>query len=106
MAKKPEVRWSPSADRDLGHAHEYLKRRNPLAAQRLMKSLAAAVDRLEQFPDIGAVATQLQPEGMYRQVVLRPYMLVYRVVDGEIWILRFWDSRRDPEGLMISEDEQ
>jgi len=106
MAKKPEIRWSPAADRDLGHAHEYLKKRNPLAARRLMRSLANALDRLEEFPEIGAVATQLQPEGVYRQVVLGPYLLVYRVAEGVVWILRFWDSRRDPEALTIGEEEK
>ncbi len=105
MSKKPEIRWSPAADRDLGNAHEYLKKRNPTAARKLMAALIDALDRLEEFPEIGAVATQLEPEGAYRQVVLRPYLLVYRVVDDVVWILRFWDSRRDPQSLTISSEE-
>ena len=105
MQKKAEVRWSPSADRDLGNAHEYLQKRNPSAARKLMAAVIAALDRLEQFPEIGAVATQLEPEGAYRQVVLRPYLLVGRVADDVVWILRFRDTRRDPLSLTVGHEE-
>jgi len=106
MQNKPEIRWSPAADRDLGGAYEYLKKRNPTAARKLVAALIDALARLEEFPEIGAVATQLEPEGAYRQVVLRPYLLVYRVVDEVVWILRFWDSRREPQSLTIGREER
>ena len=96
-----EIRWTPAASRDLDLAYEYLKRRNSAAARKLMRSLLEVLDRLEKFPEIGVVSAQLQPEGMYRQIVLKPYLVVYRIIDGVVWILRFWDSRRDPEFLRI-----
>lgn len=70
---------------------------------KLMRALSGALERLEEFPESGAVATQLEPEGRYRQVVLRPYLIIYRVVDDVVWILRFWDSRRDPESLVVKD---
>jgi len=48
-----------------------------------------------------AEGLQLEPEGRYRQVVLRPSLIIYRVVDDVVWILRLWDSRRAPESLVV-----
>jgi plasmid stabilization system protein ParE len=73
-------------------------------ATRFAKGVLNAVRRARDFPDIGTPLRELDPAGTYRAVLaIWYYRVVYRV-DGEIvWIVRIWDSRRDPSTL-VTED--
>lgn len=58
--------------------------------------MASAVGRGRQAPellDLGLFE--------YREIVTRPYRLVFRIIDREVVILAILDSRRDLEELLI-----
>ena len=103
MAGKKILRWHSAAVADLEEAHGYLFERNPEAAQRFAIAVLEAAERLQDFPEIGAVARDLRPLGRYRHWIYSHYRLIYRI-DGElIWLLRLWDSRRNPQDLRVGE---
>ena len=66
-----------------------------------MEGILGAVKRLEEFPLIGARAELVEPVGDLRQFPWREYLIFYRVRANQLWILRIWDSRRDPASLRV-----
>jgi plasmid stabilization system protein ParE len=96
-----KVIWAPSADRDLGRIFEHLRIRGPDTARRTLSRLTEAVDRLESHPEIGAVAEDVKPLGRCRQLAVPPFRILYTVTDTNVYVLRIWDSRRDPKGLTV-----
>lgn len=50
---------------------------------------------------MGARAEGIEPEGDLRQFPWRNYVVFYRATDHGLVVLRVWDSRRDPESLIL-----
>jgi plasmid stabilization system protein ParE len=92
------VRWTHLALADLVSARDHLASDDPRAADELLRKVAGAVRKLGKHPNLGRAVPERRSPG-YRELVLPPYRLVYAVAAGEIQVLRFWHSRRDPAGI-------
>lgn len=73
----------------------------PLAAERLLDELQAACQSLATLPERGAHPPELLALGIrrYRQVVFKPWRIVYRVIDDQVVVLLIADSRRNLKTL-------
>ena len=86
---------SPDAVEDIERLRSFLDRNNSGAAQRALNSIWSAIDRLENFPDLG-MATE---DADIRQIVVRfgasGYIVRYSALPGEsnILITRIWHGR-------------
>jgi toxin ParE1/3/4 len=104
MASPPfEVRLTRGAENDLERLHDYLVgRRSPQAADALLESILEKVEALERFPNRGSVPKELAGLGIrtFRQLVLSPYRIIYRVIGQEVFILVVADGRRDMQALL------
>ena len=66
----------------------YIARENPIAAQRVARSLLLAGDSLSIFPHRGRVG---RVRGTRELLAVRPYIIVYEVgADDVVYILRIW----------------
>lgn len=80
------LRWATLALDDLEQLRDYLRLRDPAAARRVVEAVRERAKLLKQHPmagpplDIG--------EARKLSVGRYPYLLVYRVSDGEVTILR------------------
>jgi len=85
--------YSGDAVRDLDQIWEFLAPRSLLGAQHVLEAIQAAARRLKQFPDLGRVGQDVRT----REMVLPdyPYLLVYRVEDTNLIILRVYHAARD-----------
>ncbi len=99
MSPERLLRWHDDAVQDLEAAHGYLLERSPPAARRFAQSVLDAVESLSTFPEMGPIARDLRPHGRYRSWVCSHYRLIYRVDAEVVWLLRVWDTRRNPEDL-------
>ena len=80
------IAWSPAASRDFEGVREFLDQRYPASAESLSHRILEAVATLEQFPRRGRPGRRA---GSRELVVARtPYIVVYRIDDDEIVILR------------------
>ncbi|MGC4120824.1 MAG: type II toxin-antitoxin system RelE/ParE family toxin [Myxococcales bacterium] len=93
MASRFRVRWTRLALQDLRSAKDYVAVDDPRAADRLVASIKKAVAHLSSVPRSGRVVPERRAQG-YREVIVRPYRVVYAVADNEVQILRIWHSRR------------
>lgn len=86
------VQWRRRALLDLQRIVAHIADENPVAARRVSRELLLAADSLSVFPRRGRLG--LLP-GTREMVALSPYILVYRVAETEVTILRVWHGAQD-----------
>ena len=90
-----EIEYLQKALDDLDEIHFYTANDNLLAADKIVNDILDAVDRLKIFPFIGTVvADKISLSGDYRMMVFKPYLIIYRVIDTQIFIYRILHERR------------
>jgi len=80
---------------------------NPSAARNLLAKMLDAANRLINFPYINPAYQPLSPsEFEYRKLIMRNYIMFYRVDEGEkkIIIARVVYGRRDYEEMLRGND--
>jgi toxin ParE1/3/4 len=57
---------------------------------------------LSEFPERGAYPKELVSLGIreYREIFFKPYRIIYRVIDKNIYVLLIVDGRRDMQTLL------
>ena len=88
-----KLRWTRPALADLINAHDYIARDNPVTAQSIAQKVWDAANFLCDHPSIGRRG---HVEGTREWIVSgTPYLIVYRVKDEDLQILRVWHGRRN-----------
>ena len=94
------VRWTEQARSDLTAIRAFISQDSPHYASVVIAQLIAATDRLVTFPESGRAVPEFKNPTV-REVVHRPYRIVYRIVGADqIHILTVHHgSRRFPTDL-------
>lgn len=103
MSARYKVLWTEVAERDLGEAIAYIAKENPGNARNLLDAIRQKAADLENFPERGRIVPELQEQGIsvYRELVIAPWRLQYRIADREVFVLAFIDSRRNVEDILL-----
>lgn len=91
------------AARDLDELYEYIALHDtPQKADYVLDQVKRAFSRLSQFPERGAHPKELLALGIheYREIFFKPYRIVYRVIDKNVYVLLIADGRRDMQTLL------
>jgi toxin ParE1/3/4 len=86
---------SPDAVEDVERLRTFLDQNNPDAARRALESIWTAIDKLQEFPDLGMPTEDAE----IRQIVVRfgasGYIVRYSAPPGDenILITRIWHGR-------------
>jgi plasmid stabilization system protein ParE len=86
---------SPDAVEDVERLRAFLDQNNPGAARRALASIWTAIERLQEFPELGMPTEDAE----IRQIVVRfgssGYIVRYAALPGEkdILITRIWHGR-------------
>jgi len=89
-----EIIWTESALADLESIAEYIALDNPNAASKFIADVFLKTDRLECFPDSGKIVEELS-EFNYRELLVRPIRVLYKLVQNEVIILGVIRQERD-----------
>lgn len=106
MAGKPvkfRVLLTAGAERDLEALYDYVVRSDGVPqALHLLDRLMDAVDSLSEFPERGSHPRELISLGIkeYRQVLFKPYRVIYRVTGQQVIVYLVVDGRRDMQSLL------
>jgi toxin ParE1/3/4 len=85
-----QVRWLRKALQNLEVIYEYVAKDNPDAALQLVTKIRGAVRQLEDFPLMGRTGRVKET----REIVVNPYIVIYRVNETFVEILRVLHSAR------------
>lgn len=93
----PRVFFTRAAREDLIDIWTHIAADDTAAADRVLDRLDEAAAHLAQNPQMGPARDDIRP-GL-RYLVSGSYLLLYRMVDGDIEIVRAVHGRRDLYGL-------
>jgi toxin ParE1/3/4 len=101
--KYQQVVWSEPALLDLHDIVHYLGIESVSLARKQYERIRESAKRLEQFPEVGRVIPELEREAIlkYREFVIHPWRLMYRISEERILILALIDGRRNVEDLLL-----
>lgn len=93
----PEVRWAWHAALDLQSIAAFVAQRAPMDARKLLKRLRDRAATLRDMPERGRVVPELARLGVFglRELVVRPYRILYRHEAGQVSVVAVIDGRRD-----------
>lgn len=99
-----EVFWSEVAVQDLERIVDFIEREAPIAAQRVFDEIAERSRNLESLPFRGRVVLELARYEVttYRELIVPPYRLMYRIDGNRVLVVAVFDSRRDLEDILLS----
>jgi toxin ParE1/3/4 len=99
-----EVLWMESAIRDLEQIVDFIAEEAPLAAQRLFDEVVEKSRTLDSVPTRGRIVPELARFEIttYREIILRPYRLMYRIDGKRVSVVGFFDGRRNLEEVLLA----
>ncbi len=92
-ARKPKVRWTALSQRDLLAIGAYIAADDPAAAREWVAKLKAKAHAAALVPLAGRAVPELGRTDV-REVRLRTYRIVYRVVRGGITVVTVFEGHR------------
>jgi plasmid stabilization system protein ParE len=87
--------FSPDSLSDIERIREFLDINNPEAAKRALRVIFAALEKVQEFPDLGRPTEDAE----MRQIVIRfgaaGYIVRYTILPetGDVLVLRVWHGR-------------
>lgn len=99
-----EVVWAEVAIQDLERIVDFIEPEAPMAAQRLFDRIAEQSTTLETLPFRGRVVPELARYeiSVYRELLIPPYRLMYRIDGNRVLVVAVFDGRRDLEGILLA----
>jgi toxin ParE1/3/4 len=98
-----KVLLTNDAARDLDEPYDYIALHDaPRKADHVLEQIEKAFSKLSEFPERGAYPNELLALGTreYREIFFKPYRIIYRVMDKNVYVLLIVDGRRDMQSLL------
>jgi toxin ParE1/3/4 len=98
-----QVLLTQGAEQDLESLYDYIAEFDSVAnANYVLDQMMAVVSELASFPERGSHPKELLSLGIkeYRQVFFKPYRVIYRIIDQQVYVYLVVDGRRDMQSLL------
>jgi plasmid stabilization system protein ParE len=104
MNPKYEVIWTNVAENDPKDIIEYISIDSHRNALTILKNIKQSASNLYTLPERGRIVPELQAQGIlqYRELIIPPWRLVYRIDERKIYVLSVIDSRQNVEDILLS----
>ena len=97
------VQLTDDAARDLEEICDYIDQHDsPGRADHVLERIEKAFSSLSEHPQRGSYPKELLDIGIreYREVFFKPYRIIYRVTEDDVYVLVIADGRRDMRSLL------
>jgi len=91
------------AARDLNELYDYIAvHDSPRKADHVLEQIEKTFSTLSEIPERGVYPKELLKIGIreYREIFFKPYRIIYRVMDKNVYVLLIVDGRRDLQSLL------
>ena len=99
-----KVIWSHVADADLNQIIEYIAKDSVNNALTIFHKIKDKSSGLFTFPNRGRIVPELQEYGilLYRELIIEPWRVIYRISDNYVYVLSVIDSRQNVEDILLN----
>jgi addiction module RelE/StbE family toxin len=103
MTFEDNVIWTEAAENDLTYIIEYIAEDSPQHALTVLKEIRHTASRLYTLPERGRVVPELQDQCImqYRELIISPWRLIYRISEQKLYVLSVIDSRQNVEDILL-----
>jgi len=103
MTSEHIVVWATSAENDLKAIIEFISVESPGNALKILQNIKEKASSLYTLPERGRIVPELQDQGLsqYRELIIPPWRLIYRIARNEIYVLTVIDSRQNVEDILL-----
>ncbi|EEG78920.1 plasmid stabilization system [Dethiobacter alkaliphilus AHT 1] len=98
------VVWTKTALQDLQSIIRYISSHSNRQAKNIYVEIKEHVKDLRQLPFRGRVVPELQFFGVliYRELIVKPWRIIYKLEGKNVWILAVIDGRRNVEDILFN----
>jgi len=98
-----EIFWASVAEQDLLRIVRYIAEEDAGAALKILNRIKVATARLDRSPKRGRVVPELLKHGIsrYREIVIKPWRVIYRIEAEKVYVLSVIDGRRNVEDVLL-----
>jgi len=103
MNSEYQVIWAAVAEKDLNNIIAYIAEDSPQNALNILNKIRQKAFLLYSLPERGRVVPEIQEQGIaqYRELIISPWRLIYRISDQKVYVLSLIDSRRNVEDILL-----
>jgi plasmid stabilization system protein ParE len=103
MSTPFKVHWASIAEADFKNIILYIAEDSPITARNIFEKIKETAASLTHFPERGRIVPELQDQGifLYRELILAPWRIVYRISDKKVYVLSVIDSRQNVEDILL-----
>lgn len=103
MARKYEVQWADTAEKDLEKIVVFIADESVDEALKVLATIQTTAAALHHLPERGRVVPELKAQGiaLYRELIPSPWRLLYRISGSTVYVLAVLDSRRNLEDILL-----
>jgi toxin ParE1/3/4 len=103
MSQTYEVLWASMAENDLRDLIEYIAADSPANILKILDKIKQKVSSLYSLPERGRLVSELQDQGilLYRELIVPPWRIIYRVAERKIYVVSILDARRNIEDILL-----
>jgi toxin ParE1/3/4 len=104
MKKSFEVLWASVAENDLSGIIIFIAEDGPGKALKILSKIRNRTAKLEHSPMQGRVVPELLRQGIsiYRELVITPWRVIYKIEGKCVYVLAVIDSRRNVEDVLLA----
>ncbi len=103
MTPKFEIFWATIAENDLIEIVEYIAKDNITKARNIFEKIKEKASSLSLLPERGRIVPELKDHGIiiYRELIVSPWRIIYRISESNVYILSVIDSRRNVDDILL-----
>ena len=104
MTKNYQIKWAAIAQSDLKQIIDHIAIEIPGNALQILGKIRQKASDLYTLPDRGRIVPELKDQGIhiYREIILTPWRILYRISDTTVFVLSVIDSRRNVEDILLN----
>lgn len=98
MAEIKKINWTKKALKDYLTALDYWsdRNKNTIYAEKIILLVQDKIRLIKDFPKIGRKTTKEN----YRYILIRNYLLIYKLQQDTITIMRFWQANQKQQKII------
>jgi len=101
---KHKVIWTKLAEQDLTQIVDYILNNEEFNnAKKIYEKIKSRINLLDKNPEQGRIVPELKLLKIkkYREIIINPWRIIYKVENNKVFILLVIDGRRNLEDLLL-----